>query len=102
MINLFNLIPLAPLDGGRLVGVISQRLWLIGVPLLVGVFLVQPSPLLILIAIIALPQLWASLRGKNDQAKLATINEKMRYGSLYLGLAAALSVLAFQVHEILN
>ena len=36
VLNLFNLIPLSPLDGGRIVGVVSPRIWLVGIPMLVG------------------------------------------------------------------
>ena len=55
MLNLFNLIPLSPLDGGRIVSVISPKIWLIGIPVLVGLFFWKPSPLLVLIAVLALP-----------------------------------------------
>lgn len=34
-INLFNLIPIVPLDGGRIVSAISPRLWLVGLLILV-------------------------------------------------------------------
>ena len=37
-LNLFNLIPLSPFDGGRITAVISPRVWLIGVPILVALF----------------------------------------------------------------
>ena len=33
-LNLFNLIPVPPLDGGRITGVLSPRIWLLGVPVL--------------------------------------------------------------------
>jgi hypothetical protein len=49
-LNLFNLIPLAPFDGGRITAAISPRLWLLGAPLLVALFFYSPSPLLILMA----------------------------------------------------
>src|SRR5262249_40680923 len=55
MLNLFNLIPLSPFDGGRITAAISPRLWLLGAPLLVALFFYSPSPLLILMAILALP-----------------------------------------------
>jgi Zn-dependent protease len=60
MLNLFNLIPISPLDGGRITAIISPKVWLFGVPLLVALFLYNPSPMLILIAILALPQLKAA------------------------------------------
>ena len=55
-INLFNLIPLAPFDGGRVTSILSPRMWLVGVPILIGLFLWRPSPLLVVMAILAAPQ----------------------------------------------
>jgi Zn-dependent protease len=59
MLNLFNLIPVSPLDGGRITAIISPKVWLLGVPLLAALFFYRPSPMLILIAILAYPQLKA-------------------------------------------
>ena len=39
MLNLFNLIPVSPLDGGRITAIISPRVWLLGVPILIALFL---------------------------------------------------------------
>ena len=100
MLNLFNLIPLATLDGGRLAGVISPRLWLIGVPMLIGLFLWRPSPLLLLLAIFAAPQVIRAIRGEVPRhATLAAGGDKVRYGAQYVGLAAALAIMAFEAHE---
>lgn len=100
MINLFNLIPAGPLDGGKLAGVISPKLWLVGAPLMVALFIWRPSPLLVILAIAAAPQVLAALRGDTDgHATLATTAEKLRYGAQYMGLAGALAVMAFEAHE---
>ena len=32
MINLFNLIPVSPLDGGRITQILSPRIWFLGAP----------------------------------------------------------------------
>jgi len=103
MLNLFNLVPLAPLDGGRLVGVISPKLWLVGVPMLIGLFLWRPSPLLVLLAIASAPQVIAAFKGEvPGHATLGSTGEKLRYGVQYLGLAAALAIMAFEAHEWLS
>ena len=39
LINLFNLIPISPLDGGRIVGVISRWIWVVGYAVGIVVFL---------------------------------------------------------------
>ena len=66
-INLFNLIPLSPFDGGRITAVISPKLWLVGVPILVALFFYLQSPLLILMAILALPHVVAAARGDDQR-----------------------------------
>lgn len=101
MINLFNLIPLSPLDGGRIVSVISPRLWLVGAPLLIGLFLWRPSPLLIMIAVIAAPQVWSVIKGlKQNQPNYYRTDTatRIRYGFQYLALVGFLSLMAFELH----
>ena len=99
-LNLFNLIPLTPLDGGRIVAVISPKLWLIGVPVLGAVFLWKPSPLLLIIAVLAAPQVWAALRGGKASGPVVTSAAvRLKYGVQYLALAAGLAVLAFDAHS---
>lgn len=98
MINLFNLIPLYPLDGGRITSVLSPRLWFLGAPLLVGFWLYHPSPMLIIVAVLAFPQLFkawnydsASQEYKNYyNVKNST---KFEYTFLYLTLAIVLAVM---------
>jgi Zn-dependent protease len=105
MINLFNLIPLSPLDGGRIVGVISPRIWLIGVPLLVALFFWRPNPLLIFIAVLALPQLWRAFRdrGIGDAAYYRTSAAvRVKYAAQYLALASALAVMALEAKDMLG
>jgi len=101
-LNLFNLIPLAPFDGGRVTAAISPRLWLIGVPLLVGLFFYSPSPLLILMAVLALPNVMKAWRGLNSPEEHAyyTVRAETRvsYAALYLGLAAFLAIMCEQLH----
>lgn len=53
-LNLFNLIPLSPLDGGRISMAIERRLWVVGVLLLAGMFYmtgVDPISLIVLLLI---------------------------------------------------
>src|SRR4051794_17045604 len=61
MLNLITLFPVSPLDGGRITAIISPKVWLAGVPLLAALFFYRPSPMLILVAILAYPQLKAAL-----------------------------------------
>ncbi len=106
-LNLFNLIPLSPLDGGRITAVLSPRLWLLGVPMLLGLFWFNPSPVLIIVAIMAAPQVLKAWRYKaNDPANgdyyRTTAETRLSYATVYLGLLAFLAVMTHDVHEMLG
>jgi len=106
-LNLFNLIPLAPFDGGRITAVLSPRIWFLGVPMLVALFLWRPSPMLILIAIMAWPQLWKAWKYRSDSPEAQTYYAvptavKWEYGTYYLALAGFLAVMTHDVHEMLT
>ena len=98
IINLFNLIPIPPLDGGRISSVLSPRLWLLGVPLLIAVWLYQPSAMLIVIAVLAFPQLvkaWKYDPNASENKEYYSISSVVRfeYGVLYLGLSIVLALM---------
>ena len=54
-INLINMIPLPPLDGGRITAVLSPRIWLLGVPIIGMLLWFHFSMILLLVAILAGP-----------------------------------------------
>ncbi len=102
-INLFNLIPLSPFDGGRVTAAISPKLWLIGAPILVGLFLYRPSPILIIFAVLAAPQVMKAWRGPQTEAERAYYNVSLEtrttYSIFYVGLIAFLAVMCHDLHE---
>jgi len=106
-LNLFNLIPLSPFDGGRITAVLSPRIWLLGVPILVALFLWRPSPMLLLMAFLAAPQVWKAWTYRKDSEEAQTYYavpaaKKWEYGFMYLGLAAFLAVMTNETHEMLE
>lgn len=52
LLNLFNLIPVVPLDGGRIAAAIHPAVWLLGFVGLVALLFLAPNPLLIIIVVI--------------------------------------------------
>lgn len=103
-LNLFNLIPLSPLDGGRITAVLGPRVWLLGVPVLLGLFLYRPSPMLVLIAVLAVPQLLQAVRGGPPSGAGPAYYAvrpaiKLEYGAYYLLLLAFLGLMTHRVHE---
>jgi len=106
-LNLFNMIPLSPFDGGRITAVLSPRIWLLGVPVLGALFLYRPSPMLILVAILAAPQVWKAIKYRSDSEEAATYyavsgSTKFEYGFYYLALLDFLAVMTSDVHEMLS
>lgn len=106
-LNLFNLIPLSPLDGGRVTAALSPRIWLLGVPILIGMFIYRPSPLLILIGLMAAPQVMKALSfdaSSPENAAYYTISNETRlgYAVSYLFLAGFLAVMTHDVHGMLD
>lgn len=106
-LNLFNLIPISPLDGGRITAVLSPRIWLLGVPILIGVFLWRPSPMLIIIALMAAPQLMKAWKydasAPENQIYYAISNQtRFSYAAYYVLLTGFLAVMTHDVYEMLQ
>ena len=106
-LNLFNLIPVSPLDGGRITAIISPRVWLLGVPLLVAAFYYLHSPLLILIAILAFPQVVKAWKYDPDDEENrryygVSLEEKIMYATYYFALVGFLSAMSYEVHQMLE
>ncbi|SOE94735.1 Zn-dependent protease (includes SpoIVFB) [Burkholderia sp. D7] len=105
-LNLFNLIPLSPFDGGRITAVLSPRIWFAGVPVLIVLFLYRPNPLLIVMAILALPQLKRAWHydphdPENVRYYGVAASVKFTYAFYYLALLVFLSLMTFGVHDML-
>jgi len=106
-LNLFNLIPLSPFDGGRITAVLSPRIWLLGAPVLVGIFLLRPSPVLIMMGILSIPQVmkaWNYDPAAPENRAYYGVSKQTRlaYGSAYLALLVFLAIMSNDVHEMLG
>jgi NAD(P)-dependent dehydrogenase (short-subunit alcohol dehydrogenase family) len=93
-LNLFNLIPVVPLDGGRAVAALSPRLWAVGLVLLVAVVLVWHNPIGLFILLIGGMELWRRWRERKDPERAAYYRvlpwQRAAVAVAYVGLAAAL------------
>jgi Zn-dependent protease len=93
LLNLFNLVPISPLDGGRVAKMFSRRMWIVGLALLAGLFFLHPSPVLIIIGVIALMHSFsrqAAILGPDEVQ--VTPKDRMRMAVNYFGLATFLTV----------
>jgi Zn-dependent protease len=106
-INLINMIPLPPLDGGRITAVLSPRIWLLGVPIIGTLLWFHFSMILLLVAILAGPHLLAALRfdkSSPEAQQYYAVSPRVRwqYGLLYVGLIAFLAYMTNDVSQQLS
>lgn len=102
LINLFNLIPISPLDGGRIVGVISRWLWLLGYVVAFVVFLMTYSPILFLILLLGLFSLRRTIRGPNSQYFEVTSRRRLAIGICYFALLILLATGMWATDQLLQ
>ncbi len=95
VINLFNLAPVLPLDGGRAVGAMSPVLQLIGLVFMVALFFV--APIMMFIALLGLPEMWHRWKTRKTPEGRAyqeiRTSHRVMVGAVYLGLIVALGLL---------
>src|SRR5579884_748849 len=97
-LNLFNLIPVVPLDGGRAMAAMSPAMWLVGFVGLIALVFIWPNPILfivILFAAVETHRRWrARRRGELAAQRYYRVAPLDRFlvGVVYLGLIALLVV----------
>jgi Zn-dependent protease len=94
LLNLFNLIPIVPLDGGRAAGALHPAIWFLGLLLMVGLVVVNPNPLLLIIVLLGGLDLWNRWRHREDAGDYyrLTIGQRVTVGVVYLGLVIVLGL----------
>jgi Zn-dependent protease len=101
-LNLFNLMPIVPLDGGRAVGALHPAIWLLGLVGLGAMAFFYPNPIILVILFLGAFELWGRWRNR-DSPQLRSYYktkpwQRVVVGVVYLGLAAILVLAMNQTH----
>jgi Zn-dependent protease len=96
-INLINLLPVLPLDGGRAMAVLGPKIWIAGILIAVAatVFVLGPF-MLVFVLLLGGPELYHRFKNRNsDESRTfhaVPTRTKLAVGAVYLSLAALLVV----------
>jgi Zn-dependent protease len=95
-LNLFNLLPVLPLDGGRAMAALSPWMWFAGFGLLVAATFAFPSPIMLLILLFGGMETlrrWRARKTPQSEAyHRVTRGQRAAVAVVYLGLAVALAI----------
>ena len=97
LLNLFNLLPVVPLDGGRAMAAMAPWMWFLGFGALVTLELLYPNPILLIIVFFAgfeLYRRWQRRKtGSIEQAAYYRVAPRHRLlvAAVYIGLIALLA-----------
>jgi Zn-dependent protease len=100
LINLFNLIPVHPLDGGRIVTAISPKMWLVGIPVLLFISLKYPNPITIIMLILGAFQAYRISRSPDKSYFTVSRKTRISVAVLYFGLMIVLGIAMAWIHSL--
>ena len=102
LLNLFNLLPVVPLDGGRAMAAMAPWMWFLGLGAVAAMLFIVPNFILLIILLLGGMEVWRrwNLRKTRslEQAAYYRVSPRNRLlvGAVYIGL---ILVLAFGMHE---
>ena len=96
-LNLFNLLPVLPLDGGRAMAAMAPWMWFVGFAAAIGLVFVIPNPILLLIILFGGLETWRRWRarrsGEEGNAAYYQVapRHRLAVAAVYIGLIVLLA-----------
>ncbi len=95
-INLFNLLPVLPLDGGRAMAALSPWVWVFGFAALVALTFAFPNPILLLVLLFGGWESWRRWKNRKSPESRAfhdiPARTRVAVAVVYIGLSALLAL----------
>jgi Zn-dependent protease len=97
-LNLFDLVPLVPFDGGRAMAAMAPWMWFAGFAAMLVFFVAFPNPILVLFLLLGGMESWrrwkSRRRGEEGNAGYYRVTPRQRLGvgAVYVGLFALLAI----------
>ena len=97
-LNLFNLVPILPLDGGRAMAAMAPWMWFVGFSAMVALLFIAPNPILILIVVLGGFETYRRWRqrksGEEGNPTYYSVKpiHRLAVGAVYVGLLVLLGV----------
>lgn len=96
LLNLFNLIPMVPLDGGRAMAALAPWMWLVGFGAMIVLMLLSPNPILLIIVLFGAFETYRRWKHRNDPESQryheVTARTRWLVAGAYLGLVGGLAL----------